>query len=101
MTVTGTGSRDVRALSGRLVQAAYARGSKSERAALWLETDQGTLLARMRQGPSFPPYGLEHLLDTLVECDGTIVARRDTGAGDTPGTGHDLLLIDRVTRAER
>lgn len=100
MTATGAGSRDVRALGGRLVQAAYARGSKSERPAIWLETDEGTLLARMRQGPSFPPYGLEHLLDTLVECDGTIVARRDTGAGDRPGTGHDLLLIDRVARAD-
>lgn len=101
MTAAGAGSRDVRALRGRLVQAAYARGSKSERTALWLETDEGTLLARMRQGPSFPPYGLEHLLDALVECDGTIVSRRDTGAGDKPGAGHDLLLIDRLTRAER
>jgi hypothetical protein len=101
VTAPQPGARDVRALRGRLVQAAYARGSKSERDAIWLETDDGTLLARMRQGPSFPPYGLEHLLDTVVDCDGTVVSRRETGPGGAPGTGHDLLLIDRVTRAGR
>jgi len=94
-------TRDVRALRGRLVLAAYGRGSKSERDAIWLETDDGALLARMRQGPSFPPYGLEHLLDTVVSCDGTIVSRRDTGGGVELGADHDLLLIDRVTSAER
>jgi hypothetical protein len=95
------GTRDVRALRGRLVLAAYASGSKSERAAIWLDTPGGTLLARMRQGPSFPPYGLEHLVDTDVECDGTIVSRREPGPGAGGGAGHDLLLIDRVTRAGR
>ena len=91
----GAGTRAVRGLRGRFVQAAYGRGSKSERDAIWLETDDGPLLARMRQGPSFPPYGLEEHLDAVVECDGTVVARREAGAG------HDLLLIDRVARTKR
>jgi hypothetical protein len=100
MSARGDGPREVRALRGRVVRSPYARGSKSEREALWLETPEGTLLVRFRQGPSFPPYGLEHLVGSQVECDGTILPRQASPGlpGAARDTGHDLLLLDRVDK---
>ena len=73
------GGRPVRHLRGHVVRRVVGRGSKSEREAVMLDTDEGALLMRPRRGPSFGETGYEPLVGKFVACSGTIV-------------GHTLLV---------
>lgn len=71
---------------GRVVREVAAHGSKSERAAVFLETNRGRLVLRRKGGPAFGDADLERYVGRQVECDGFLV-------GDT-------LLAERIEAVE-
>jgi hypothetical protein len=71
----------VKNLRGEVTRGEYAKGSKSERVAVFLETSEGRFLLRRKGGPVFADVTLERYVGHSVECDGllvgtTLVARR-------------------------
>jgi len=78
--------RPVRGLRGTVLDTVYARGSKSERIAPFLQTPEARYLLRRRHGPSYGDATLTRLVGHVVECDGTVVAQ--------------LLLVDRIERVD-
>lgn len=71
---------------GRVVREPHARGSKSERVAVFLETNRGRLVLRRKGGPAFGDADLGRYVGRQVECDGFVV-------GDT-------LLAERIEVVE-
>lgn len=63
----------VQGLRGRVTRAETAKGSKSERVAIFLETAEGRLLLRRKDGPVFADVKLERYVGHAVECDGFLV----------------------------
>jgi len=84
--VDSTGLVRVSHLRGKVVRGDYARGSKSERVAVFLDTDRGRFVLRRKTGPVFGDPALEPWVGKLVECDGFL-------AGTT-------LLAERIRPAE-
>jgi hypothetical protein len=72
----------VQKLRGRVVRRLYGKGTKSEREAVLLETEDGAFLLRKRGGPSFGDSSFDALVGELVECTGTLL--------------ETTLLVDRV-----
>lgn len=65
-----SGPVPVRALRGRVTMADYAKGSKSERRAVFIDTDDGRFLLRRKAGPVYGDAELERYVGQTVECDG-------------------------------
>ena len=63
----------VKKLRGTVTRGDYARGSKSQRVAIFLETTEGRFLLRRKGGPVFADVKLERFVGHAVECDGFLV----------------------------
>jgi len=63
----------VKNLRGKVTRGSYAKGSKSERVAVFLETAEGRFLLRRKGGPAFADVTLERYVGHAVECDGFLV----------------------------
>jgi len=63
----------VKSLRGTVTRGETARGSKSERVAVFLETSEGRFLLRRKGGPVFADVTLERYVGHVVECDGFLV----------------------------
>jgi hypothetical protein len=63
----------VKKLQGTVTRGDYAKGSKSERVTVFLETAEGRLVLRRKDGPVFADARLERLVGQVVECDGFLV----------------------------
>lgn len=63
----------VKGLRGRVTCGLYAQGSKSEREAVFLETDKGRYVLRRKTGPVFGDVELEQYVGHDVVCDGFLV----------------------------
>jgi hypothetical protein len=63
----------VKKLRGRVTRGPYARGSKSEREAYFIETSDACYLLRRKGGPTFADSKLERYVGHIVECDGFLV----------------------------
>lgn len=68
-------------LRGKVIQDRYGSGSKSERNAIFLETDSNKYLLRRKTGPVFGDKALEDIIGSTVECDGFLMG--DTLLADT------------------
>ena len=82
------GDERSRELTGRLVRDVVAPGSKSERVALLLETDDGDVLVVRRRGE--PSYGPDAALDPLAGHRVRLVGSERAGT----------LLVDEWTDLE-
>lgn len=60
-------------VSGQVVKRPTALGSKSERNAVWLETDGGSYLLRRTNGNPFVDEKLESLVGKQICADGDVV----------------------------
>jgi hypothetical protein len=63
----------VEGLTGTVTRGPFARGTKSERDAIWLETGDRRLVLRRKSGPAFDDRALEKYVGKRVRCDGFIV----------------------------
>lgn len=72
----------VHALRGRVAEGPFARGSKSERVAVFLETSAARYVLRRRDGPTYADETLRALIGCNVECDGIVVSY--------------VLIVDRI-----
>lgn len=63
----------VKGIRGRVTRGLYAQGSKSEREAIFLETDNGRYVLRRKTGPVFGDVELEQYVGREVICDGFLV----------------------------
>jgi len=63
----------VSALQGRVTRAPYARGSKSEREAIFIETMNQKYLLRRKTGPAFGDTSMMQYVGHQVKCDGFVV----------------------------
>lgn len=64
--------RRVAGLTGVVTRAPFATGSKSERDAIWIETDEGCLILRRKDGLAFGDRSLDGFIGQRVRCDGFI-----------------------------
>jgi len=71
--MNGSQPTPVKGLRGRVTRGLYAQGSKSEREAVFLETDKGRYLLRRKTGPVFSDAELEQYVGREVICDGFLV----------------------------
>jgi hypothetical protein len=78
--------RAVHGLRGTVIEAAFARRSKSERNAPFLQTAGQRYLLRRRGGPSYGDATLTRFVGHAVECDGTVTSY--------------LLLVDRIEQLD-
>jgi len=60
-------------LTGTVVRGTFGKGSKSEREAIWLDTDGRRLVLRRKGGPGMDDHTLEKYVGKRVKCDGFIV----------------------------
>ncbi len=65
--------RRVTGLVGTVVRAPMGTGSKSERAAMWLEASEGRFVLRRKEGPTFGDRELLRFVGKKVMCAGVIV----------------------------
>jgi hypothetical protein len=65
----------VKKLRGKVSRGVYAKGSKSEREALFVDTGEGRFVLRRKGGPAFADPTLERYYGHEVECDGFLVGR--------------------------
>ena len=63
----------VHGLRGRVAEGPFARGSKSEQIAVFLETGAARYVLRRRDGPAYADATLRELVGCNVECDGMVV----------------------------
>lgn len=67
-----TRPKRVDGLIGKVTEGPFGTGSKSERTAVWLDTPQGRLVLRRKQGPSFGDATLRALVGSEVRCSGFV-----------------------------
>ena len=60
-------------LAGKVVGGLYAKGTKSERQAVFIETASGRYLLRRKTGPVFDDSELVDYVGHRIECDGFII----------------------------
>jgi hypothetical protein len=60
-------------VSGQVVKRSTAVGSKSERIAVWLETDAGSYLLRRTNGNPFADEKLESLVGKQISAAGDVI----------------------------
>lgn len=63
----------VRSLRGLVARGRYGKGSKSERLAVFLETESGRFLLRRKTGPAFADPDLDPFVGEQVTCDGFLL----------------------------
>jgi hypothetical protein len=63
----------VKKLLGRVAKVRLGKGSKSERDAVVLETEDGRYVLRRKTGPAFGDVELDRYLGHQVSCDGYLV----------------------------
>jgi hypothetical protein len=64
----------VTSLHGRVTQGLYGKGSKSERKAMFIETnDARQYILRRKTGPAFDDSQLTQYIGHEVKCDGFVV----------------------------
>ena len=68
-------------IAGRVVKKLFGKGSKSEREAIWLETDSDRYILRRAGGNPFHDPELERLVGKTIVGTGTV-------------TGYTFLLSD-------
>jgi len=68
-----TPPRRVTGLHGSVTRGEYATGSKSERVAVFLETEKTRYVLRRKHGPVFGDAELDRYVGCDVECDGFLV----------------------------
>ena len=71
---TPTEPMRVHALRGLVAEGPFARGSKSEQIAVFLETGDARYVLRRRDGPAFADQTLRELVGCNVECDGIVTS---------------------------
>lgn len=64
--------RRVSGIVGTVVTGPFGTGSKSERQGVWLETPEGRLALRRKDGPSYDDPVLAGHVGQRVSCDGFI-----------------------------
>jgi len=65
--------RKVRGLVGIVERGPFGTGSKSEREAVWIKTEEERLVLRRKSGPSYGDKELERYVGKRVKCDGFVV----------------------------
>ena len=78
----GASPQRVDGLAGSVRCGTLGCGSKSEREAVWLDTDQGCYALRLKNAPSFGDTTLDGVAGRRVSCRGFIV--------------DSVLLADRI-----
>ncbi len=68
-----SGPIPVKDLRGRVTLGLYAKGSKSEREAVFVDTEKGQFILRRKSGPAFADATLNGFVGQTVECDGFLV----------------------------
>jgi hypothetical protein len=63
----------VEGVTGTVVRGPFGTGSKSEREAVWLESQMGRFVLRRKDGPTFGDRALDKYVGKRVTCDGFIV----------------------------
>lgn len=76
-------------LRGLVTKEEYAKGSKSQRPAIFITTADGRYILRRKTGPVFGDAALERYVGHVVECDGflvgtTLLAERIQRDGELP-----------------
>ena len=71
--MTDSRPKPVNNLRGEVSHGPYATGSKSEREAVFIETESGRYLLRRKGGPVFADEKLKRFVGQTVECDGFFV----------------------------
>ena len=77
----------VNSVHGRVTEASYAKGSKSEHDAIFLETPDARYVLRRKNGHAFIDPKLKQYVGHEVECDGFVV-----------GT---TLLVERIETKDK
>lgn len=77
-------------LRGLVSRGLYAQGSKSEREAVFLETDSGRYVLRRKTGPVYGDMELEQYVGRQVICDG-FSCRYNASSGADPSSGRKFL----------
>ncbi|HEX8989628.1 MAG TPA: hypothetical protein VF816_16845 [Rhodocyclaceae bacterium] len=67
------GPQHVESMVGQVVREEYGRGSKSERAAVFLEAASGRYLLRRKAGPAFGDAQIDACVGHRVECAGFLL----------------------------
>jgi len=63
---------DTMTVSGRVVRKRFGAGSKSDRMAVFLATDQGEYVLRRMGGLAYADPDLENLVGKRLRCTGTL-----------------------------
>ncbi len=73
-SVSASAPMRVHALRGHVAEGPFARGSKSEQIAVFLETSAARYVLRRRDGPAYADATLQRFVGCDVECDGIVVS---------------------------
>jgi len=76
----------VTSLRGHVTTGLYAKGSKSEHEAVFIETADGRYVLRRKTGPVFNDTELMQYVGRGIECDGFLIGR--------------TLLAERIVSAD-
>ena len=63
----------VNSIRGRITQGVYAKGTKSERKSVFIETDDARYILRRKTGPAFGDVKLLPYIGHNVKCEGFLV----------------------------
>jgi hypothetical protein len=69
----GDSPRKVDGLIGKVERGPFGAGSKSEREAVWIETEDERLVLRRKGGPTYGDRELDRYVGKRVKCDGFVV----------------------------
>jgi len=69
----GDSPRKVDGLIGKVELGPFGAGSKSEREAVWIETEDERLVLRRKGGPTYGDRELDRYVGKRVKCDGFVV----------------------------
>lgn len=73
MSPSSDGPRRVEGLTGVVRRGPFGTGSKSERIAIFVDTDDGSFVLRRKEGPSYGDPELDRYVGHRVSCDGFIL----------------------------
>lgn len=73
MSESNVGPRRVDGLTGAVRRGPFGAGSKSERMAIWIDTDDGSFVLRRKEGPTYGDPALDRYVGRRVTCDGFIL----------------------------
>jgi len=67
-------ARRVKGITGRVARGPFGAGSKSERPAIWIETDDGRYVLRRKEGPAIGDKLLDAYVGHCIRCDGVLLS---------------------------